>query len=394
MRSCFADLHVHIGGDDAGHPVKITASRSLTFANIAQEAVSRKGLDMVGIVDCECPNVQEDIFHMLESGDMRELDAGGILYKGRMTVILGAEVETSEADGRGAHYVSYFPDMRSISDYSSAISKYITNVNLSTQRSRLKASEVVELTHKCGGITVVAHAFTPFKSLYGACADRISELIDRSSGLDFSGVELGLSSDTFLADRISELEGYTFLSNSDAHSLSKMGREYNRLCVEEPSYDEFRKCLLRQDGRRVDANYGLDPRLGKYHHTFCSKCDHIFSNYLHQDSCPFCGARGSLVKGVFDRIEEIADRKEPLHPAHRPAYHHQVPLEFVPRVGKGTLNRLLSAFGTEMNVLHLASLDDLKAVVKDEVAENIVAAREGRLGIASGGGGIYGKVTQ
>ena len=100
------------------------------------------------------------------------------------------------------------------------------------------------------------------------------------------------------------------------------------------------------------------------------------------------------MKGVFDRIEEIADRKEPLHPAHRPAYHHQVPLEFVPRVGRGTLNRLLSAFGTEMNVLHLASLNDLKSVVKDDVAENIVAAREGRLGIASGGGGIYGKITR
>ena len=98
-RHYFVDLHVHIGRTEDNHPVKVTASRDLTFAHIAQECQFRKGIDMVGIVDCASPRVITDIEKMLNSGEMMELADGGLRYHDRVTVILASEIETKELNG-------------------------------------------------------------------------------------------------------------------------------------------------------------------------------------------------------------------------------------------------------------------------------------------------------
>ncbi|MHB1391471.1 MAG: hypothetical protein ACYCYE_00030 [Clostridia bacterium] len=87
----------------------------------------------------------------------------------------------------------------------------------------------------------------------------------------------------------------------------------------------------------------------------------------------------------------IRDRKAP-ETSRRAQYHYQVPLEFLPKVGPKTIDKLINHFGNEMNILHQATQSELKKVVKDDIAENIILAREGRIGIDVGGGGIYGKV--
>ena len=103
-------------------------------------------------------------------------------------------------------------------------------------------------------------------------ADRMSEVLDLNG---IAGIELGLSADSSMAGRISELDAYSFLTNSDAHSLGKIGREYNRIDMAKPSFTEFRQALGTSNGRRISANYGLNPRLGKYHRTYCGGCDSI-----------------------------------------------------------------------------------------------------------------------
>ncbi|MHA1647928.1 MAG: hypothetical protein ACTSVL_10180, partial [Promethearchaeota archaeon] len=87
-------------------------------------------------------------------------------------------------------------------------------------------------------------------------------------------LELGLSADTNLADRMECLQDVTFLSNSDAHSegFQSLGREFNRMALESPTFDEIKKACLRRGSRKVSLNVGLDPRLGKYNIMFCSKC--------------------------------------------------------------------------------------------------------------------------
>lgn len=390
LTTCYADLHVHIGRTNAGNPVKISGSRNLTFGNIAKEAEERKGISLVGIIDCHSPGVQRDIADYLQSGEMKELQQGGIAYGGT-TILLGCELEIREPGLGPAHLLVFFPDFAAMKSFTAWLEKHMKNVNLSSQRVYSSARNLQQEVYSRGGMLIPAHIFTPHRSIYGSCSPRMADVLD----LEFiSAVELGLSADSEMAGLISELDRYTILTNSDAHSLGKIGREYNELSIAAPNYREFEKVLKREEGRGIVANYGLNPRLGKYHRTFCAGCSYIIDEAdIAVERCPYCGS-AKLVRGVLDRIRSIADRENPEVPAYRPPYRYQVPLEFIPGLGPAKFAALLEAFGTEMNILHRVSEDDLARVIGSELAAQIGAAREGRLALTSGGGGTYGKVAK
>ena len=394
MYEIFADLHVHIGRSESGKPIKITAAKSLNFANIAKECEERKGIQVVGIIDCASPYVIEDIEKFLQTGDAYELKDGGIIYKDKVCIILGSEVETSEIGRNGkkgsAHNLCYFPFLKDIKNFSKEMSKHIKNITLSTQRSDLSGYDLIDIVEENNGILVPAHIFTPFKSYYGNCTDRLENIFKEKYNKIFA-VELGLSSDTFLADMISELENKTFVTNSDAHSLPKIAREYNKMQVEDISFKELVKALKNEDGRKVIANYGLDPKLGKYHRTYCDNCNQTIETKEPVDKCPFCGS-DNVTFGVFDRIELIKDKKETKSPENRPPYIYQIPLGFIPGVGGKTIDKLLENFQTEMNILHKLSKDDIEAVVGEKVSTAIENAKTGNCKVHSGGGGNYGKI--
>jgi len=410
MRTVFADLHIHIGRafggrftagpgqpdapdgtwPPAGRPVKITAARDLTFANIARECAQRKGIEIAGVVDCASPQVLADIEALIAGGDMVEIAGGGLRFRDKTTIILGCEFETVEADGSCAHHISYFPSLAELRRFASVMAGLVTNLDLSSQRCRLPAQKLWRVTDSCGGVFVPAHSFTPHKSIYGNCARRLSGIFDDRALAAIPALELGLSADSFMADRLAELADKTLLSNSDAHSLPKIAREYNALEIEEPTYEELLRALRREGGRRVSANFGLDPRLGKYHRTYCPRCDRIETQPAPVLSCPACGSP-EVVRGVLDRVAEIADYAEPRPPAHRPPYRYQVPLQFLPKLGPVALGKLLNRFGTEMAVLHHAEAAELTQVVGRRLAQLIVAARDGALPLQAGGGGRYGR---
>ena len=394
MYEIFADLHVHIGRAENGKPIKITAAKSLNFANIAKECEQRKGIQVVGIIDCASPYVIEDIEKFLKTGDAYELKDGGIIYKDKVCIILGSEVETSEIGRNGkkgsAHNLCYFPFLKDIKNFSKEMSRHIKNITLSTQRSDLSGYDLIDIVEKNNGILVPAHIFTPFKSYYGNCTDRLENIFKEKYDKIFA-VELGLSSDTFLADMISELENKTFVTNSDAHSLPKIAREYNKMQVEDISFKEIVKALKNEDGRKIIANYGLDPKLGKYHRTYCDNCNQTIETKEPVDTCPFCGS-DNVTFGVFDRIELIKDKKETKSPENRPPYIYQIPLGFIPGVGGKTIDKLLENFQTEMNILHKLSKDDIEAVVGEKVSTAIEKAKTGNCIVHSGGGGNYGKI--
>jgi uncharacterized protein (TIGR00375 family) len=392
MKRCYADLHIHIGRTRTGRPVKITAARDLTFENIARECAVRKGIDVAGIVDCASPSVMGEIRQMISTGEMVELAGGGLRYRDRTTVIPGCELETVEEDGSASHQISYFPGLGELETFVGFAHRLVTNPELSSQRCAIPARELLKITRSVGAIFVPAHAFTPHRSPYGSCVRRLSEMFGEDGLPDLAAVELGLSADSYLADRIAELAPLTFLSNSDAHSLPRIAREYNVLELEEPSFAEVAMALRREHGRRVVVNYGLDPRLGKYHRTFCLKCEQIAHTPPPALACPLCGG-GDIVKGVLDRITEIADYPEPRPPDHRAPYHYQVPLQFLPGIGAVALGKLLNRFGTEMRVLHETERGELELVVGKKLAGLIVQAREGTLALLAGGGGRYGKAV-
>ena len=395
MKEIFADLHVHIGRSETGKPIKITAARSLNFANIAKECADRKGIQVVGIIDCASPYIMEDIEEFLAQGEAYEMEKGGIIYKDKVCIVLGSEIETSEINEQGktgsAHNLCYFPKLADIKGFSQEMSHHIRNITLSSQRADISAYELIDIVEKYNGILIPAHAFTPHKSFYGNCTDRLSKIFKEKFDKIFA-IELGLSSDTFLADRNSELETRTFLTNSDAHSLPKIAREYNKMAVEDINFEEFVKALKNEEGRHIIANYGLDPKLGKYHRSYCEACDKPIEGNPPVVQCDTCDST-KMVMGVYDRIVMIQDKPETQSPAFRPPYVYQIPLTFMPGIGGKTIDKLLDHFETEMNILQKISFDDIEAVVGSKTAKIVMDAREGKMKVQSGGGGVYGKVT-
>ncbi|QYR19977.1 endonuclease Q family protein [Paenibacillus sp. sptzw28] len=387
----FADLHLHIGRTENGDPVKISGSRDLTFRNIAYEAAVRKGIGLLGIIDCHSPGVQEDISRLLDSGEMTEAEGGGIRYKDT-TIVLGAEIEVRDAGCGPAHHLVYLPTFADMKHLTTWMSLHMRNVNLSSQRLYVPARVLQEEVKGRGGLFIPAHIFTPHKSLYGSCSDSLAHTLD--PGL-VDAVELGLSSDSLMAGLIPDLDELPFLTNSDAHSLAKIGREYNVLSIGEPSFAELKLALGGLEGRSIAANYGLNPVLGKYHRTYCINCGSLAEERAAAVRCLQCGSP-KLVRGVMDRIEQLAQqagRDTPVMPDRRPPYIYQVPLEFVPGIGKRTLDKLLSQFGTEMSVLHDVPIEAIAETAGDAVASVIGSSRAGTLGLQAGGGGNYGRVT-
>ena len=394
MYDIYADLHVHIGRSESNKPIKITAARSLNFANIAKECVEKKGINLVGIIDCASPYVIEDIEKFLITGEAYEIPDGGIIYKDKVCIILGSEIETSEINDEGktgsAHNLCYFPTLNDIKAFSSEMSHHIKNITLSSQRADISAYELIDIVEKYNGILIPAHCFTPHKSFYGNCTDSLKKIFKEKYDRVLA-IELGLSSDTFLADQISELETKSFLTNSDAHSLPKIAREYNKMQLEGISFKEFLMALKNENGRKIVANYGLDPKLGKYHRTYCEICDKRIPGDAPVTRCDSCESK-NITMGVYDRIEIIKDKNETKSPEIRPEYIYQIPLTFIPGLGGKTIDKLLNHFGTEMTILHQLSNDDIEAVVGSKIAKNIISARDGKMHIVEGGGGVYGKV--
>ncbi|MFP4662147.1 MAG: endonuclease Q family protein [Halanaerobiales bacterium] len=390
LKDYLVDLHIHIGAGRNGQAVKITASRKLNFENILKESLYNKGLNMVGIIDCASPVVISDMEKLLASGEMIELDDGGTKY-GDLVIIPGSEVESREKNGGQAHYLAYFPYLKNIKDYSEVMSQYISNINLSSQSTGLTGKEILQIVEFHGGVLIPAHVFTPYKSFYGRSFKSYKEVFSDEEWDRIPAIELGLSADTHLADFMEELEDKTFISNSDAHSLIKIAREYNMIRMKSLSFREFIYALKRKKGRKVVKNFGLDPRLGKYHRSYCPECEKNFPQKFPVLKCPECGKQ-DIVIGVKDRILEISNNRGSISPSCRGDYMYQIPLSNIPGIGKKTYQNLLEEFGTEMNVLHQTKADDLLKIVDKNIRDRIIKARSGNIEIRDGGGGHYGKV--
>ncbi len=387
MQQVYADLHIHIGSA-GGKPVKITASRQLELKTILYRDARDKGLDMVGIIDAACTNVLLEIETMLKEGELQELSGGGFLARNGVVLIAGAEIESQE----GFHSLIFVPGLEQLKIIHKYLKTRVRNITLSTQKARVDIGDLINLAQLTEGIFCPAHAFTPFKGIYGSWADKLAPLI----GTDLEQIfvlELGLSADTSMADTLQETRNFTYLSNSDAHSAANIAREYNLLRLGDKNFTELKWALNNQKGRKVIANYGMDPLLGKYHRSFCNDCLLIAREHPPVKICSACGNK-NMVKGVMDRIVEIRDYEEAHHPVGRPPYYYRVPLKDLPGVGPKTLEKLKKHFVSEIEILEKANLQVIAGIAGTSVAGQIEKMRGGRLRIEPGGGGYYGKVAR
>ncbi|MFT4413260.1 endonuclease Q family protein [Fredinandcohnia humi] len=386
MKNFYVDLHIHIGRTNSGKPVKITGAKTLTIENILREATEVKGMDMIGVIDCHVPEVLQELEDLINLGEVYPYEDGGLRFK-NVTLILGSELEIYDDNCKGPlHVLAFLPNIEKMRDFTQWLSGRMKNITLSSQRIYEDGRELQRKVKELSGIFIPAHVFTPHKSLYGkGVSQSLTEVFDETL---IDAIELGLSSNTEMADQIQELHKYSFVSNSDAHSLPKIAREYQIIKMEEPTFTELHKALQQKYGREIVANYGLDPLLGKYHKTTCEKCFTLIDDVV-VETCPSCGSK-RFVKGVFDRLNELRNTDKPN--INRPPYIHQVPLEFIPGLGPKTLQKLRDNFRTEMAILHEVPEEELRRIVSKQIVDAIMQARMGTLQFKAGGGGKYGKV--
>jgi len=400
-----SDLHVHVGRA-AGRRVKVSASDRLTVAGILAEAAHRKGLGAVAVVDAHSPPVINDVEALMALGSLRPLPGGG-LAGDSIVLFLASEVEVEEKGIGPVHYVVYLPDLEAARGFSRFLAGRVTNPHLSSQKARTEGEELALWARRAGGFLVPAHVFTPHKGFFGQGGTDLRQVFSDRALEAVPAVELGLSADADLADRVPALAGFTYLTSSDAHSPETIAREYSAILPpEDDGPFDFEALALSLRAGRLAANYGLDPRLGKYHRARCRACGHTPAEggVPPGGRCPVCG-RAGIVGGVADRIRQLAEeavqgglaaraagRPAPGRP--RPPYIHHIPLRSLPGVGPATVERLLGVFGTELRVLHEVSRQELAAVVGDKLALRITATRGGTrdLDISPGAGGRYGRV--
>jgi len=377
---------VHIGRAQ-GQPIKITASSRMTLAAVLEEGARDKGLQMVGVVDCGSPLVLQDIHELLDQGRLNLTKNGDLITPQGVMLVLGVEVES----GEGAHFIIYLPHLQAVEKCQQIMARRVKNPNLSTQKSSFKAQELLNLAAGIGGLFVVAHAFTPHRGAYGFWVSRLADGLGPVYK-QVNALELGLSADTDMAGIIGETRQFPFLSNSDAHSLATMGREYNLLRMAGLGFAELRMALAGEGGRRIVANYGMHPLLGKYHRSFCPQCRTLAREPEPLFICPQCGH--SMIPGVWDRVWSIRDYEEPHHPVGRPPYHYRVPLSFLPGLGPKTYTKLRCSLGSEIEIMERSDLGMIERVAGPRVAGYIERMRSGRLEIVPGGGGYYGRVKK
>jgi len=202
--------------------------------------------------------------------------------------------------------------------------------------------------------------------------------------------------------RVSSLDKISLISNSDAHSPRKIGREANVFDTE-ISYQAIIEAIKQKDPKKFLYTIEFFPEEGKYHfdgHRLCGVSFEPKETKKYNEICPVCGR--PLTVGVLNRVEKLADREEGKIPGGAIPFKNLIPLEEIiadalgvlPGGKLGTLeyHNLIKKFGNEFSVLLDVPKEDLKKSTLSEIAEGIIKVREGKVKIEPGYDGVYGKI--
>ena len=251
------------------------------------------------------------------------------------------------------------------------------------------------------GILIPAHIWTPHFSVLGAKSgfDSVEECFEELAPY-IHALETGLSSDPAMNWRISKLDRYQLVSNSDAHSPSKLGREANLLDID-CSYEGLYRAI--QTGEGLEGTVEFFPEEGKYHFDGHRKCGVSLSPVEAErlgGICPVCGKK--LTMGVDHRVEQLADRAEGFVKKDGKKYESLVPLPEVisacmgystaSKKVQGCFEQMIQTLGTEFDILRNVPAEDIKTCAGERLAEGIENVRTGKVKRIPGYDGEYGKI--
>lgn len=325
-----------------------------------------------------------------------------------ISFILSSEISfiySKNGKVRKIHLLTFAPDFESVEKINSKLSGIGNLRSDGRPILGMDAKEFVKMVaNDCTGCKVIpAHIWTPWFSLFGANSgfDTIEECFEEMTPFIFA-LETGLSSDPPMNWRLSKLDKYTLVSNSDAHSPSKIGRESNVFNTD-LSYKGLFEAIKSKDPDRFLHTVEFFPQEGKYHYDGHRKCDVLFSpqeTIQNKYICPKCGRRVTI--GVMHRIEELADR-EPgsLSPLRLP-YKNLIPLnEVIAQALKKTAQcksvwetyfRFIHEFGSEFHILTEVPVSDLNRVYPERASLGVERMRKDQVNILPGYDGTYGKI--
>jgi ATP-dependent DNA helicase UvrD/PcrA len=398
-----ADLHIHSRYSRA-------CSRDLTLPNLAWWA-RRKGIALLGTGDFTHPawfehlrdNLTEEspgLFRLTDETDVIKRLPGALQTGRSAKFMLSVEISTiykRDDRTRKVHHLVYMPDFAAATRFTTALGR-IGNLTADGRPILgLDSRDLLEITLEAGGYLVPAHIWTPWfsalgsKSGFDAIADCYADLAQH-----ITAVETGLSSDPAMNWRVSSLDRYRLVSNSDAHSPAALAREAT-LFTGEPSYEAVR------DGIGLAGTLEFFPEEGKYHadgHRACGVSWAPERTRQHDGRCPECGK--PLTVGVLSRVEDLADRPDDYR---RPGQHVEHLIQLHEIIGEingvgpksktveAQLNHVVATLGAELDILRRVPLDDIGQAGGDTLREAIGRLRRGDVRRVPGYDGEYGVIT-
>jgi len=362
-----------------------------------------KGIKLIGTGDFTHPEWLKTLKEKLEPAE------SGLFKYGSTYFILTSEISCIYSKGgrtRKIHIVVFAPSFETVDKINTQLS-WIGNLKSDGRPILgLDAKELVRIVMDADENAKIlpAHIWTPWFSLFGANSgfDAIEECFEDLTPNIFA-LETGLSSDPPMNWRLSKLDNYALVSNSDAHSPPNIGREANVFDTE-LDYFKIVQAIKSKDPSKFLFTIEFFPQEGKYHFDGHRNCNVLFSPKQTKESnyvCPNCGR--PLTIGVMHRVEKLADRDEGFIPQNKIPYKHLIPLQEIigdaldmgvqSKTVQAEYQKLVNELGGEFKILLDVSREDLDRVTSPRTAEGIIRVREGQVKITPGYDGVYGKIN-
>lgn len=366
------------------------------------ESAREKGISLVGTGDFTHPVWFQELKKKLQPAE-----DGIYTYRGTR-FILTAEVCNifpSHNSIKKIHNVIFLPDLEAAERLSLKLAAYGSLNSDGRPILQLSADDLIGRVKDVAefGFVVPAHIWTPHFSLFGSNSgfDRIEDCFPKRLSEVFA-LETGLSSDPAMNWRLSGLDAYSLISNSDAHSPAKIGREVN-VFIEVFNYREILDILKTKDRKRFLYTVEYFPEEGKYHydgHRFCKSSLPPEKAIANKNLCPVCGRKVTV--GVLHRVCELADRPEGAVPENGIPFQRTVPLDqiiaFVRKrpvdspVVREEYRKLVRDLAPEFEILFSLPESEIERKAEPEIAAAIISVRRGKVRVEPGYDGEFGKV--
>ncbi|MEO0097793.1 MAG: endonuclease Q family protein [candidate division WOR-3 bacterium] len=390
-----ADLHIHSLYSRA-------TSREMEIDKLVEYA-KYKGIKLLGTGDFTHPE-----WLKLLKKELKENSEIGLCEKEGIYFILQTEVSNIyQQDGklRRIHNLIYTSSFEKVEKINNFLSKYGDLASDGRPILNLASYDMVnflkDIDPDC--FIVPAHIWTPHFSLFGSVAgfDSIEEcFLDLTS--EIFALETGLSSDPKMNWRLSSLDRFSLISNSDAHSPQKIGREANVFELKKISYYEIKEVLKNKDKKRFLFTIEFFPEEGKYHYDGHRNCNIRLSpkeSIINNDLCPVCGKK--ITVGVLHRVELLADREEGYVPETAVPFKNLIPLDEIIAealdVGKESMAvknlylEMVKKIAPEFEILLNVPIEEIKKNYP-KIGEGIEKMRKGEIKILPGYDGLFGEI--